>query len=299
MRADEIRRQLLAEGPMAILPWALEALCLIAEDEKTLALFREAAQRSAPVSRKGVAVLPIYGPISQKSSLMQVLFGGTSTEALGDSIDRIAGDKSIGTVVFDVHSPGGSTRGVPELAAKIAAMPQKTIAVANSVMGSAAYWLSSQAGKIVATPSADVGAIGVFAMHQDLSGALERDGVKISFISAGRYKVEGNPTEPLSDEARAFTQARVDEEYGAFIKAVADGRGVTPGKVKSDFGEGRALSARSAQSAGMVDKIATFDQVMQELGAGPGTVVTSLAAGQPAEAVAARRRAVVAALNHK
>jgi ClpP class serine protease len=65
----------------------------------------------------------------------------------------------------------------------------------------------------------------------------------VTLISAGTYKTEGNPFEPLSDEALAVKQALVDAAYGQFVKAVARGRGVTPAAVRGGYGEGRALSA--------------------------------------------------------
>ena len=45
-------------------------------------------------------------------------------------------------------------------------------------------------------------------------------------ISAGKYKVEGNPYPPLDAEARGCMQSRVDDDYGTFTKGAARGRGV-------------------------------------------------------------------------
>jgi ClpP class serine protease len=75
-----------------------------------------------------------------------------------------------------------------------------------------------------------VGSIGVFLAHQDLSAALEKEGVKVTLISAGKFKTEGNPFEPLSDDAKgASAGACRRAAYEAFVKAVAKGRGVSVG----------------------------------------------------------------------
>ena len=90
------------------------------------------------------------------------------------------------------------------------------IAVVNSMACSAAYWLASAAGDLVCTPSGQAGSIGVYMIHQDVSKALDKEGIKVSLIKAGRYKTEGNSTEPLGAEARAAFQSQVDDVYTQF-----------------------------------------------------------------------------------
>jgi len=55
----------------------------------------------------------------------------------------------------------------------------------------------------VVTPSGEVGSVGVYTMHVDYSEAYKMAGLEATLISAGRYKTEGNPFEPLGDEAAA------------------------------------------------------------------------------------------------
>lgn len=91
-----------------------------------------------------------------------------------------------------------------------------------------------------------------------------------TLVSAGKYKAEGHPFAPLSDEARAALQRRVDECYARFVAAVAAGRGVSDATVREGYGQGRLLGARDALAAGMIDEIATLDDVLGELAmAGP------------------------------
>ena len=84
-------------------------------------------------------------------------------------------------------------------------------------------------------------------------------------ISAGKFKVEGNPYQPLDDEARAFMQSRVDDYYAAFIKGVARGRGVPLAQVRDGMGQGRVLGADAALAENMVDGIMTFDQLIKKM----------------------------------
>jgi signal peptide peptidase SppA len=142
---------------------------------------------------------------------------------------------------------------------------KKQVAYVGALAASAGYWLAAQADEIISTPSGTAGSIGVYSAHQDMSKALEAEGIDVTLISAGKYKVEGSPFAPLSDEAKAFMQARVDEAYSQFLKDVARGRGVSVADVRNGYGEGRALSAKDAKAAGLIDTIATFDETLSGL----------------------------------
>ena len=222
----------------------------------------------AEASQKGaVAVVPLRGVIAHRMGSMDEMSGGTSVERFQVMFRAALNSEGIAAILLDVDSPGGTIPGVMEMAAEVLAARGKKpiIAHANSIMASAAYWLASAADQIVATPSGLVGSIGVFTVHEDLSKLLEQEGVKVSLISAGKFKTEGNPFEPLTDEGRAFLQGRVDEAYDQFVKAVAKGRSVAPTDVRKGFGEGRALPAKDALAAGLIDKIGTFDETVARL----------------------------------
>ena len=214
-----------------------------------------------------ISVLPLYGVISQKMNMMTDISGGMSTEMFGMALDEALADSSIGAVVIDVDSPGGSVFGVQELSNKIYSSRGKKpiIAVCNSLMASAAYWIGSAADEIVITPGGEIGSVGVVATHTDYSQAAEKQGVKTSLIHAGKYKVEGNPYEPLQDEARQELQARVDDYYNMFTSDVARNRGTNQSKVKAGYGEGRVVGAKAAIQKGMADRIGTLENVLTGL----------------------------------
>jgi signal peptide peptidase SppA len=170
--------------------------------------------------------------------------------------------------VLDVDSPGGSVAGNEELAHEImrARTKKPVIAQAQYTMASAAYHLAAAATEIVAAPSARIGSIGTFSMHNDLSEALKAMGVKRTFISAGEGKVDGNPAEPLGDEARGRIQASVNEAYEAFVGNVVRGRGqgVTPEMVRGKW-KAHVYGAAEAKKLGMIDGIATLDETLARL----------------------------------
>lgn len=219
-----------------------------------------------PKVNGSIAVIPLQGVITKR--------GGWFSDGLDRvmrTVDTAMGSKAIGAVVLDVDSPGGSSYGLMEFADRIHSYrdnEKPLLAVANPLAASAAYWAGTAADQLIISPSGDVGSVGVWSLHMDFSKALDDFGVKPTFVYAGKYKVEGNPYEPLTDEAREEIQRGVNEVYDQFVTALARNRGVSRSRVLADFGEGRVLSAERAKSAGMVDRIASMDEVLGTMAGG-------------------------------
>jgi signal peptide peptidase SppA len=216
---------------------------------------------------QGVGIIPMFGVLAQRMNLFSRASGGTSTEELAAEFHALVGDPQVKAILFAIDSPGGSVYGIPELAAAIRdARGIKPIeAVASSLAASAAYWLGAQTDKLSVTPSGDVGSVGVISAHTDLSAAAAKTGVKTTYIASSKYKAEGNPYEPLSEEARAYRQARVDQLDAMFVSDLAKGRRIAESTVRDKFGQGRLVSAADALATGMVDAVATFESVLQRL----------------------------------
>jgi len=223
---------------------------------------RNAEPRSAT---NRVAIVPLDGLLTRRGNR------GTATERFIETMTALAADPRVDSILLDIDSPGGSTVGTPEAGevVRIAAERKPVIAHTGDLMASAAYWIGSQASQVVASPSAWVGGIGVYVVHADFSRALEAEGVTVSFIYAGKFKTEGNPFEPLAQDARDYFQTVVDSTYRQFTSTVARGRGVTPDVVRASFGEGRVLRAEDARAAGMVDRVETFGATLDRM-ATPG-----------------------------
>jgi signal peptide peptidase SppA len=189
-------------------------------------------------------------------------------------------DPDVKSVVFDVDSPGGLVDGVPEAAVQIRRLRDASgkpfVSVANGQMASAAYWLGSQAHEVVVAPSAVVGSVGVYQRHEDLSEMAAQEGVKITLISAGEHKTEGNPFEPLGDEARQAMQSDVNYFYSMFVADVAEGRqeAVDSSSIRdgSAFGGGRSFPAKPAVKIGLADREATLSETVSRLSSGRAKV---------------------------
>ncbi len=225
-------------------------------------------RRQADLAPGGVAVIPVDGTIIPKADFFSEVSGATSIVQLQAAFREALASADVSAIVLDVNSPGGSVDLVPEMAAEIMAArgTKPIIAVANTWAASAAYWIASAAEQLIVTPSGEVGSVGVYSVHEDLSAAMAMKGIKTTLVSAGEYKVEGNPFEPLSPEARAEMQAKVDAYYEMFVNAVAAQRGVSAQEVLDRFGQGRMVMAADAVDRGMADAVGTLEQVLARFG---------------------------------
>ncbi len=71
-------------------------------------------------------------------------------------------------------------------------------------------------------PTGSVGSIGVFGVHDDVSGAREQQGVKRTIISAGRFKADGWPS------SRRRGARRRQGRGGCGLRHVRAGGGAQP-----------------------------------------------------------------------
>ncbi len=247
----------------------------IKNDVKLAAEKQATAGRSS--SSKITVVLPICGMIDERDSWVMEYMGGTSLESIRAALDLCANEPRVSGVVFDVYSGGGSAYGVKEAADYIYSMRSRLnmVAVSHSVMASAAYYLGSSAHRIYATPTSVTGSIGVAWVHSDYSQAEKEMGITTTIFRIPETKMEGHPAEPLTDAAKQAMMTRCGQLYDMFTGDVAKYRGCTQQDVKDNYGKGRVLSADDALKCGMIDRIATFEDVLQQMSS--GTIGRSLA----------------------
>jgi signal peptide peptidase SppA len=231
-------------------------------------LARRAADGDRATTGTDVAILTLRGLITPRASFLSWLFGGgAGLNNFREAFREALSDSDVGSILIDIDSPGGSTDLLEETAAEIreARGTKPIIAISNTLCASAAYWIAAQADELVVTPSGFAGSIGIYIVHQDWSGFNKGLGVDPTYVSAGRFKTEGNEDEPLDDTAREHLQSVVDDFYDLFVGAVAAGRGVDEDDVRNGFGEGRVLTAQRALEANLVDSIESFEEVVSRL----------------------------------
>jgi len=210
----------------------------------------------------GVAVIPVVGPIARRMNLFSQISGGTSVEQL-DRQFSLAMASDAPTVLFRFDSPGGTVNGIFELAEKIADARDNSdkfiIALAEGQCCSAAYLLASQSNEIVATVGSEVGSIGVYAKISNADRAMKNQGVDSVVVRSGELK--GIGADNITPNQMAALQGRVNELFEMFKEVVQAGRA---GVNIEDAASGLSFLPARALELGLIDKVATFEEVLQE-----------------------------------
>jgi capsid assembly protease len=245
----------LFQSPLwAILPEAFAMLLLRVTHDAALESRVFATKATATARSNKVAVIPVQGVLTK-----DCVWCGTTYGSIVSAAEGAAADPSVKRIVLSVDSPGGEVTGLPETAEVIrrAANVKPVHAVVEGMSASAAYWLTSQASDITLTPSGEVGSIGIRMLHADISKMLEDAGYKVTELSAGKFKTEWSPFKPLTDEAKADMQQRLDAVHANFLKDVGQGRGTRAGaRIRANrFGEGRMFSGKEALRHGLADAL--------------------------------------------
>lgn len=271
----------LLNKPWAITPEKLEAMCevydrhlaggtlppeVMAKFEARAANANKSDNEDGYTVDDGVAVIPINGVLAKKMNLFSAISGGTSTQMLVDTVNQAIADPMVHSLMLAIDSPGGEVDGTQQLSDAIANCPKPTAAWVDGMAASAAFWPAAQCDSIyAASDTSQVGSIGVILKHTDLSKANEKSGKKVTYITSGKFKGLGNSDTPLSDEGKDHMQGRIDYLATLFTNAVAKGRGMDPATVWASAGDAHMCFAQEAISLGLIDGIASSEEVIAML----------------------------------
>lgn len=182
------------------------------------------------------------------------------------AFERGMEDPEVERIAMVVESGGGMVAGAFDATDRLYAMRGKKpmLGFANEFAYSAAFSLISAMDEIVLPRTGGVGSVGVVTSHINRKPAMDKAGLEVTFIYAGKHKVEGNPYEALSEDAKNRMQARIDALYNIFVSTVARNLGVEESVVKGT--EALTLSAEEALAIGFASRIAPIDEAIAALG---------------------------------
>lgn len=209
-----------------------------------------------------VALIDIHGAICSAQIPFWLFYGDVTYESIVETLKHAVADPDADAVILRFNSPGGTVTGCAEAAAAIdrIASGSKPVIAHAQMADSAAYWLASATNKIVVDPTGEVGSIGVICMHADYSKLYDEYGIKITAISSGAHKPDGNPYAPLTDQALQRFQADMDYLRGQFVGSVAKYRGLPEKQIRAT--EALTYIGAQAVTAGLADETGFFDDLL-------------------------------------
>lgn len=239
----------------------------------------------------GIAVIPVHGYLAHR---VDSHYAGwyTGYDYISALLSHANTDPQVKGIALDVNSHGGTVSGAFELADEIANSEKPVWAILDANAHSAAYLLSAAADKIIIPQAGSVGSIGVVTMHVDQSKMLDNVGIKVTMIYAGKYKVDGNSFEPLSEEVKSRIEARLEASYKLFVDSVSSNRNMNPDAIRAT--EAGTFQGDLAVEAGLADAVmspraayAAFSRMLNQR----GSVMSKLNEAVKAEQVDAAQEA--------
>lgn len=189
----------------------------------------------------------------QKITLTGPILDATSIVA---QIDEARENNDVKGVLFSIDSPGGAVAPSVEIAYAIKRLSEAkpTVVYAAGIMASGGYYSAIWGNEIIANPGSMIGSIGVIMEGADISGLMEKVGVKTQVVHAGTYKQVGTFDREWSDVERAELDKVINGTYAMFVADVSRARKLNPA-LSSEFADAHIFTAAQAQKVGLVDAI--------------------------------------------
>jgi signal peptide peptidase SppA len=214
----------------------------------------------------GVAIVPITGMLTRDGGWWTRYLGGTAVAHTRLMLMEAVNDAQVHTILLYVYSPGGEVYGISDFAGSVreANKTKKVWAYIADEGCSAAYWVASQAHRIVCNETALVGSIGVMSVVEDWSQAYRKQGVKVEVIKSGPYKGAGERGVPVTDDEKAERQRLVDAMADQFFDAVSEGRNLDEDALDA-VTTGQVWIGEEAKALGLVDEINTLEGCLAKI----------------------------------
>jgi protease-4 len=190
-----------------------------------------------------------------------------SPEPVVGELKKFDDDSSIKAIILHVNSPGGGVAASEEIYREVKRIhdeKKKRIVVSIETVGaSGAYYVSSASNKIYADNGSIVGSIGVIAEWVNYGDLLKWAKLKSVVLKTGEFKDTGNPTRDLTPAEQAYMQSLIDNMFGQFVQAVADGRGMKFDDVKA-IANGKVWTGAQALDMKLIDNVGDFQMVVKD-----------------------------------
>lgn len=219
--------------------------------------------------RGDTAIIPVRGVLARYSDQINGACQdqGRSAESIQADLAKASANPNVSRIIMRIDSPGGSVAGTAETGAAIraaSASGKRVVAYVDGMAASAGYWLASQADEIVASaPGSLVGSIGVIMALVDASKNQEKAGYKVHVVRSVGLKAPGTANEAINPEQLASVQKVVADLHSLFTSAVSSGRGMDQKQMDS-AATGEVFTAEEGVRLGLVDRVASWDSVLNE-----------------------------------
>ena len=190
-----------------------------------------------------------------------------SPQPVVGELKKFADDSSIKAIILHVNSPGGGVAASEEIYREVKRIHEekkkRSVVSIESVGASGAYYVASASNKIYADNGSIVGSIGVIAEWVNYGDLMKWAKLKSVVFKTGEFKDTGDPARDLTPAEQAYMQSLIDNMFGQFVQAVADGRGIKVDDVKA-IANGKVWTGAQALDMKLIDNVGDFEAVVKD-----------------------------------
>jgi protease-4 len=213
---------------------------------------------------KRIAIVHLTGEIRAGKGKDDLLGGAAAgSETVIKAVREAARDEAVAAIVLRIDSPGGSALASDLIWREVKRAGKPVVASLSDIAASGGYYVAVAADRIVAAPGTLTGSIGVVGGKVAIGPGLEKVGIRTEAVSKGRNAGWLSMSDPFTDSEREAFLGTMKDVYRLFTTKVAAGRRLDSEKVAA-LAEGRVFTGRMAKEAGLVDRLGTLDDAVDE-----------------------------------
>ena len=203
---------------------------------KKLSLF-DAVEEADPMATRmegDTLIFPISGTLMPRVGAVEAMCGFVSTLDIKRNMLKALDATGPARMILHIDSGGGASTGIQELGNFINSLSKQIpmLAFSDTIMASGGFWLGAATGRIVATPSAQLGSVGVFRQVQKIT----EEGVETHIFQAGSKKTFGHPNIPMTEAEATHFQNDVELVMEVFLDEMARFRNISRDELKATQG---------------------------------------------------------------
>ena len=231
---------------------------------KLVELLSGQKQSAAASKDKQIAIIYLTGEIKEGKGKDELLGGGSAgSDSVIKAIREAAKDDKVAAIVLRIDSPGGSALASDLIWREAERTTKPVVASLSDTAASGGYYVAVAADRIVAAPGTLTGSIGVVGGKIAIGKALEKYGVHTDVVSKGKNAGWLSMQTPFTDDERKVFLATMKDVYRLFTSKVAAGRKLDMEKLAT-LAEGRVFTGRQAKELGLVDRLGTLEDAVDE-----------------------------------
>ncbi len=219
--------------------------------------------REGPWAYKKVTLIDVDGVLrNQREQRPLAPVGENPVSLFKEKLDKAAADKRVKAVVVRINSPGGTVTASDLMYTELRRFRERSskpvIASLLDVGASGGYYLACAADKIYAHPTTVTGSIGVIMIAPEVSGTMQKLGIRTNVFKSGELKDAGSPFREMNERDREVFQNIIDRMYARFVDVVAQSRSGIGKDRLGALADGRVYLAPQAKEHGLVDELGTL-----------------------------------------